>query len=234
MAGRVMSRKKGRKAISLAKMTALPVPSMSLANENAPTPERILKLPGVTIASSVATRGLEAVFRSPADRPVRADQVVRINQAPLDRLAARKLLDPRSEDRNRLLHEAGERVRQHWHGAGLTGIGSVDFNRAGGGSGNAAWATPTSETAAYHRDRLRRLYDTIRCREIFSILIGVCCEEQDLETLGRLQGYGNHATAKAAATALLRSGLSITAEALGILPPQPGNDNAMGLRALSA
>jgi hypothetical protein len=225
--------KKNKKTISLSHVRALAMPEMSLAGENAPTPERLLKLPGVTIASAVGSRELVAVFPTKADKPVGADKVVRINQAPLDRLEARRQLDPADAERNRKLHESGDRLRQHWYRAGLSGIGSIDLNRSGGGGGSPAWLTPTSEDMAYHRHRFRKARDGMDA-DHWAAVSRVCCDEQDLAAVGRQAGFGNDAAASAVALDRLRRGLEHLAVLFGILPPRPANSNLPGFQAISA
>lgn len=230
--------RRSKKAVSLPKLKGLSakdrapaLPTMSIADENAPTPERMLKLPGVVIASSVATRGLQAVFRAKGDIPVGQDRVVRINQSPLDRLHARRQLgralgDGRCDlDHNDKLYAAGDRIRQHCYHAGLSGLGSVDLNRSGGGGSDPAWLTPASEHAAYHRDKVRRARDAVPSVDLWRVVYGICFEEKDLVTVGREAGFGNHAGAAAAALALLRCGLEVLAILFGILPPRPANSN---------
>lgn len=220
-----MSRTNKRK-VTLAKVKALAVPEMSLADENAPTPERLLKLPGVSIASSLGSRHLVAVFPTKSDKPVGDDKVIRINQAPLDRLAARVQLDPADVYRNAKLAEAGDRLRQHWYRGGLSGIGSIDWNRSGGGGGDPAWLIPTSEDMAYHRHRFRRARDGMD-RDHWDAVYKLACGEEDLLSVGRAAGFGNHAGASAVALDRLRRGLDHLAILFGILPPRPINDNAV-------
>lgn len=213
--------KKGKKSVSLAKVRAfqtVPIPS----NDNGPTIERLVQA-GVPVAARVATRKMEIVGTAD-DSPFGGDGVARIAQAPLDRLHARGQLagDP---DRNRILFDAGDRFRQHWYLAGLSGIGSIDLNRVGGGNGDPAWMIPSSESAAYHRARHRAARAALD-RDGYEAVFAVCCGEDDLGPVGRKAGFGNDAGASAVALDRLRRGLAMLAVLYGMLPPRrPANEN---------
>lgn len=233
MAGR------GKKTVSVPQIRAfahqsLPIPD----NDNGPTLERLVQA-GVPLATRIRTRKTE-IAGTGADSPFGlGDGIARISQAPLDRLRSRGQLAPLlppaqpDPDRNGKLFAAGDRFRQHCYRAGLSGIGSIDLNRSGGGGGDPAWLVPSSEAAAYHRDRVRRAYEAVGGRDLWRVVYGVCFEERDLVELGRSLGHGNDAGAAGAALALLRCGLEALAVLFGILPPQPVNDNAAIALALA-
>lgn len=215
--------RKNKKSISLAKLNTLRL------DQDGPTPERLAKLPGVTIMQN-RDGARVAAFGQGERKPVGADGIVRITDAPLDRLAARQRLDEGDAYRNGKLHEAGDRLRQHWYRAGLDGsLGSADLNRAGGGgNGHPAWLTPNQESTAYHRERFRRARDGMEAGH-WEVAFGICCDEDTLEGAGRTAGFGNAHAANAVALDRLRRGLEFLAIVWGILPPKPVNDNAAEL-----
>jgi hypothetical protein len=215
-------RGKSNKSVSLAPVRGLT--PLRLPDQGGPTPERLAKLPGVTIIQRAG--GTKIVAMAPGTRsPVGADGVVRVSQSPLDRLEALHRLAPGDSDRNTKLHDAGDRLRQHWYLAGLDGgPGSIDLNRAGGGNGHPAWLTPSSESAAYHRQRFRAARDGMEAGH-WQIVFGICCGEATLEAAGRDAGFGNAHAANAVALDRLRRGLELLALAWGILPPRPANDD---------
>ncbi|TDR94185.1 DUF6456 domain-containing protein [Enterovirga rhinocerotis] len=213
-----------RKAkVSLAPIRGL-VP-IAMPGQDGPTPERLAKLPGVTIIQR--NSGHKIVARDPAVRsPVGADGIVRVTQSSLDRLAVQGRLDP-DVYRNAKLFETGDQLRQHWYLAGLdAGPGSIDLERSGGGSGHPAWMTPSTESAAYHRHRFRAARDGME-RGHWQILFGICCGEATLEAAGREAGFANRGAAAAVAIDRLRRGLELLAIAWGILPPKPANDDVV-------
>lgn len=207
-------RNKAKKHVSLAVVRALAdVPTATLDGEHDPTPERLMQA-GVTVAMQLGTRRVQIVGGSAAT--VGADRVVRLSEAPLDRLFARNRLDPADAERNRQLHEAGDKLRTHHHYAGLTGIAANDPNHSGGGS--AAHRTPITETMERHRRALRIAESAMDAGD-WRVVIDVACLELTLEAAGRKVGYGNDEAAVAVALDRLRRGLGGLADLWGFSPP---------------
>ena len=224
--------KRSKKKVSLPKVKALKHEAVLVpANENAPTLERLAQA-GHVVATHLGTRRTEIVG-SRAESPFGADGVARIAQSPLDRLQARRQLAPEDPGRNRDLFDAGDRFRTHWYRAGLSGIGSIDLNRAGGGGGDPAWLMPSSEAAAYHREKHRAARAALD-PDSFAAVLAVCCGEDDLGMVGRQAGFGNDAGATAVALDRLRRGLAKLAEMYGIIPPRPVNENRLDHCGLQA
>ena len=217
-----MSKRDKKKRVSLAPIRGM----IPIRTElDGPTPERLAKLPGVTLYQKPG--GKRIAVRSPEMRnPVGADGICRVSQSPLDRLAVLGRL-AEDADRSAKLFEAGDRLRQHWYLAGLDGgPGSIDLMRSGGGAGHPAWLTPSSESAAYHRARFRAARDGMEAGH-WHVVYGICCGEATLEAAGREAGFGNAAAAAAVALDRLRRGLELLAEAWGIIPPKPANDDQL-------
>lgn len=219
--------KRGKTKINLAKVRgyeSVPLPQ----NDNTPTMERLAQA-GVVLATRVATRKVEMIG-SRADSPVGDDGVFRVCDAPLDRYHARGRLDERNPDRGTKLFEAGERLRAHWYYGTGPGIGSIDLNRAGGGNGDPVWAMPTSESAAYHRQQMRRARQVLDA-DTWSTVFAIVCAESTLEDAGRQAGFSGGAAAAAVALDRLRRGLAELAVLWGTLPPpRPANDDRLTLR----
>lgn len=166
--------------------------------------------------------------------PIGADGVVRIAQAPLDRLHARDQLaaDP---ERARQLFEAGDKLRNHHFLAGLSGFAANDLNGSGGGHPSSRLSI--TETMESNRRALRRGESAMDAGD-WPAVRGIVIEEQDLETAGRALGYGNRQAAAAVALDRLRRGLGALAELWGYSPPPrperqelPANDPAPLARA---
>jgi hypothetical protein len=215
------NRGKTKRSVSLAPVRGL-TPIGPLPGDG-PTLERLAKLPGVEILQKPSGRRV-AVLAPGAKSPVDTEGRVRASQSPLDRLAVLGRLDT-DRDRNAKLYDAGDRLRLHWYLGGLgAGPGSIDLNRTGGGSGHPAWLTPSTESAAYHRDRFRRARDGMEAGH-WQVLFGICCGEDTAEDAGRQAGFGSRDAAAAVALDRLRRGLELLAIAWGILPPRPANDD---------
>ena len=212
-----MARRKNKpKHVSLAVVRGLKdIPTTTLDGENDPTPERLMQA-GVTVAMQLGTRRVQIVGASVGGAvTVGGDRVVRLSEAPLDRLFSRNRLDPADADRNRQLHEAGDKLRTHHHYAGLSGIAANDPNHAGGGS--AAHRTPISETMERHR-RALRVAESVMDAGDWRVVMDVVCAEATLEAAGRAVGYGNDEAAVAVALDRVRRGLYCLAMHWGYSP----------------
>jgi len=213
----VARRKNKPKHVSIAVVRSLAaVPTTTLDGEHDPTPERLMQA-GVTVALQLGTGRVQIIGTGLAtSATVGGDRVVRLSEAPLDRLFARGRLDPVDADRNRQLHEAGDKLRTHHHYAGLSGIAANDPNHSGGGSG--AHRTPITETMERHRRALRIAESAMDAGD-WRVVVDVICAELTLEAAGRAVGYGNDHGAAAVALDRLRRGLSELATLWGFSPP---------------
>lgn len=213
-----MPRRQKSKPVSLACVEALKnVASTTLNRENDPTPERLFHA-GVSVALDLGTRSVQ-IIRSAKSKPdgiVGFDGIIRLKQAPLDRLHARGALDDDPE-RNRQLFEAGEKLRNHHYLAGLSGFAANDPLSSSGG-GHPASRTPITETMERNRRALRLAQASTTAAD-WRIVSAVVCEEVGLEVAGRAIGYGERHAAHAVALDRLRRGLGDLAEVWGFSPP---------------
>lgn len=216
-----MARRRKAKPVSLASIRALAeVPTTTLSAETLPTPER-LQQAGCTVAMQLGTGRLQIIGRA-QDGLIGADGIVRLAQAPLDRLHNRNRLDADPE-RNLRLFEAGHTLRRHHFLAGLSGYAANDLH--GGGGGQPASRTPITETMEKSRRRLRIAQSAMNAGD-WHVVYDVVCEETTLEAAGRRVGFGNDEAAVAVALDRLRRGLGELAVLWGYVPPprplQPG------------
>lgn len=214
--------KKQRKTSSLAavatrRLRAIPV--VTLTNDNDPTVERLLHA-GLPAAHDLRTGRVQVVIGAGTAALIGADKVVRLTDAPLDRLHARRRLDEADPDRNRILFEAGDRLRTHHFQAGLSGMASAsNFNGAGGGGG---LRTPITETQERHRREMRRAAAEMDAGD-WVVVQAVVLDERILEEVGRDLGYAHDRAAAGVALDRLRRGLRVLAQLWGALPPdRPG------------
>lgn len=204
-----------KKPVSLACRGALSkVPTESLP-EGSVTPERLARA-GVTVAMSLPGRQLQVVGNGDgAWGGVGASGVIRLNQAPLDRLHARGRLDDDGE-RNKQMMEAGDKLRVHHYLAGLSGFAANDLNGAGGG--HPASRTSITETMEANRRSLR-LAEAAMHPGDWCVVHAIVCLELDLGEAGRAVGCTNTDAANAVALDRLRRGLGQLAEMWGYSPP---------------
>ena len=193
-------------------------PTLTLMGENDPTPERLMQA-GCRVAIQLGTGRVQIV--GPArDRPIGGDLVVRLAQAPLDRLFARDRLDEADPNRNRQLFEAGEKLRNHHYLAGLSGFASNDLNGSGGGTPSNR--LPITETMERNRRALRIAASELDAGD-WAVVDDVVCREATLQEAGRKIGFGSDDAAAAVALDRLRRGLGGLAQLWGYSPPErPG------------
>ncbi|MGU3665835.1 hypothetical protein ACLBX9_16775 [Methylobacterium sp. A49B] len=186
----------------------------TLGRDNDPTPERLSRA-GLKTTIQLGTGRLQVI--NPPRGFIGFDGVVRLSQAPLDRLAARDQLDPVSPDRNHNLFQAGDKLRDHHHMAGLSGFAANDLNGSGGGHPSSR--TPITETMEKHR-RAIRIAEGAMDRDAWIAVRAIIIEEQTLVETGRAFGYGKEHAASAVALDRLRRGLGALASLWGYLPPE--------------
>lgn len=169
---------------------------------------------GANPVCHIKTRKLGIVQTEIANR----EGMIRVNQAPLQWLASRRMLDPDDIERNGLLREAGERYYKHWFEGGLKGIGAQNLDRVFGGEAEAAYLTPASEYAAQHRLEYREARERMGSW-LAKVTDAVVCEELTLADAGSFVGdYASSKTRSAIALTMLKAGLTTLIEHFGIAP----------------
>ncbi|CAO4174166.1 hypothetical protein CLBKND_02347 [Methylorubrum aminovorans] len=199
------------KPVKLAGRAALKqVPTHTLT-ENGPTPERLQRA-GFTVVMQLGTRQTQIIG---ALSPVGYDGVVRLAQAPLDRLHARGRLD---EDgaRNTQLFEAGDKLRGHFYLGGLSGFAANDLNSTGGS--DPSRRVPISKTMEKNR-RAIRLAEAAMHPGDWKVVTDIVCLELDLCETGLRIGCRNADAATAVSLDRLRRGLDALAGLWGYSPP---------------
>lgn len=170
-------------------------------------------VPAVTVSPTP-----ERVARSDGGYSISPDGLMRVVEAPFDRLGARRQLDDDGE-RSRLLYEAGSRFRADWYLAGLAGsLGGGSLDGAGGGIGHPAYMIPSSERVAGHRASWRQAYRAMD-DEQRRIVGYVVLDELTVTAAGLLLTDGACAATKAKRIAMdtLLAGLGTLAVHYGLI-----------------
>lgn len=207
----------------------------NLGRENDPSPERLARA-GYTVAMQLGTGRVQVI--GAAQPVIGYDGLIRLTQAPLDRLAARSQLDPDSAERNHQLFRAGDKLRDHHHLAGLSGFAANDLLGSSGG-GHPSSRTPVTETMEKHRRSLRAA-EAAMDKGAWKAVQAIVIEEQTPTEAGRAFGYGKEHAASAVALDRLRRGLEQLAALWGYQPPekpkpaQPANDGQASATAAAA
>lgn len=207
----VSGRRKSKPVTLAGKAASKQEPTHILPNDG-PTPER-LRQAGIMASIDPETRRTQIVGNG---QIIGGDGVVRISQAPLDRLHARGRLDDDGA-RNSQLFDAGDKLRGHYYLGGLSGFAANDLNSTGGGHPSSR--TPISETMEKNR-RSMRLAEAAMHPGDWQVVNAVVCLESDLAMAGRALGCNNVHAANAVALDRLRRGLGVLAEIWGYSPPQ--------------
>lgn len=204
------------KPVSLACREALSKVSVETLPEGGPAPERLFQA-GVSVAMSIAGRRVQVVGTGgPGWGGLGASGVIRLNQAPLDRLFVRGRLADDGET-NKALMDAGEKLRTHHYLAGLSGFASNDPLSSTGG-GHPANRLPITETMEANRRALRRAEAAMHPGD-WRVVHEVVCLEHDLGQCGRALGCKEAHAANAVALDRLRRGLAQLAELWSYSPP---------------
>lgn len=213
--------------VSLAGTPGITLP----ADHVAPTPERLAKV-GVTTSITMHGR-TQIVFGPGQQSPIGQDGVIRLSQAPLDRLHARGELAPKDNDMNGLLHEVGDRLRTHNTWAGLAAsVGGQDLTRSFGG-GECTYGMPASLRAAAHREKVRKARAALHPDDWRALEL-VVLDERGLGDAGRAIGYKNEDAGGAVILDRVKRGLADIARHWGALPPlrrEPEAANDQEVRA---
>jgi hypothetical protein len=175
----------------------------------------------------VLGRNPEAAELPPIERLLRAGDHARlglgdggarrchVEDSPLDRLAARKVLakDPAA---NRILHEAGKRYYEHWYLSGMAPLRAIDLSREGIGGAGGSCGMPATEAMAHHRAKYRGAVRVLG--PWFSAVVDpIVLAEEDPQIVGmRVSGYRSDKQALAVAIDRLRGGLEALAVHFGL------------------
>lgn len=209
--------KSKKKSITLAG-TPLTLPSDSMA----PTQERLAR---AGVMSSITMGGRTTIFTPPGQQsPVGQDGVIRLSEAPVDRLHARgRLHEGTSRDdkaRNTLLHDQADKLRNHHTWGQLSASpSSQDLTRSFGG-GEQSYGMPSSLRAASHRDKVRKARLALHPDDWRAVEL-VVLDERDLADAGRAIGYKNADAGGPVVLDRLRRGLTDLARHWGALAPLP-------------
>jgi hypothetical protein len=125
----------------------------------------------------------------------------------------------RDTGRNRLLYEAGDRYREMFYRAGLSGLSGIDLNGIGGGGSAPAWGMPVSEVAASHRIMWRRATEAVTASigvRGLTVVHSVTVEGKAVASLC-LTGYRSREVRAAIGMDLLREGLAALAVHWGMM-----------------
>lgn len=201
------------------------VPTTTLPPDAAPTPERLARA-GYTVAMQLGT-GRVQVIGADAKGLLGYDGVVRVEQAPLDRLHARGRLDEDDPERNRQLYEAGEKLLSHHHRAGLSGFVTACNDLGRVGRSDPARREVITETMERSRRALRTAEASVD-PDAWLAVRAVVLHEQNLEDLGRVLGFGNRHAAASVGLDRLRRGLRALAALWGFAPPERPTDLQAG------
>lgn len=168
---------------------------------------------GANPVSNIKTRAIGVVQSDIINR----EGMVRVTQAPLQWLAARRMLHDDVE-MNGLLREAGERYYKHWFEGGLKGISAQNLDRVFGGECEAAYMMPTTEYAAQHRAEYRAARERMGSW-LAKVTDAVVCDEMRLPDAGAFMGnYARSETRSAVALTMLKGGLTTLVEHFGMEP----------------
>jgi len=179
-----------------------------------PTPERLVRASG----NASVERFSEAIEIDRDGRPesttVEAVRI-RVCDAPLDRLAARRQLAPNDPERNQLLYRAGQAYREAWFKAGLSPLRAVDPGREPTSSGPPEFFRGDSQIDAFAAFTIAGY--ALGEHEL-AVARAVILEEIEPVEIGRkISGYSQAKQAGAIALFLLRSALQSLGAHSGLL-----------------
>ncbi len=195
-----MARRRKTPPVTLATVRALSeIPTQTLSRDTDPTPERLMQA-GYPVAMQLGTGHVQIIGPKRLG-PMGGDGIVRIAQAPLDRLHARGQLDPVDGRHNGELFEAGQKLRNHHYLAGLSGFAANDLNRTG--PSDPATRTPITETMESNRRALRAA-EWAMDPDAWQVVRAIVILEQGLEEAGSAAGFGNRMASTAVALDRLR------------------------------
>lgn len=161
-------------------------------------------------ANRIAIAG-EDTFKAEGPRVMRDE--------PMQRLAARKALWPKSADINAKLYEAGERYYKDYYLSNMDSLASFDPTRVFSGGSGAAGGMPASERQAQHRSAYRAARKAVDKFFLEPVDLVAVQGQGDFVAIGRkLSGLKGEDVCRAIATERLRMGLYLLATHYGLLP----------------
>ncbi len=197
---------KARQATAAAALNSFQrgVSSMGHRMPDTPTAERLMQAMG---EASVSVGVDSVVIYDENNEPIVERHPVvrtRIGDCTMDILAKRRLLS-RDPERNAAYHRAGRRLHGDWHSAGLSSIGSIDFDRDG-----AKGSAPRLFRSEAQVDAFNAYFEAMvsLTPDERSIVTAIVIEELPLPMAGqKMLAYKGQKQAQAAALALLRNAL---------------------------
>ena len=157
----------------------------------------------------------ERIAQAGSDFTVSRDGHIRVTDAPLERMFARRQLS--SDERiAEARYEAGRRWRNDWHMSGLSGPGAINYAATVRGEGNSPWGMPVSVRAAEARQQFRKAFRALGATA--RVVGAIVLDETDTVDVGRYVTQRRDRTrAIAAAMEQLRDGLHHLAVHYGYL-----------------
>lgn len=167
----------------------------------------------------IGTPTPERALRANGSMRQGADKVMRLEDAPLDRLAARGQLHPRDPRLNRIYKEAGEEYYRDYMLSGMSQLKAMDPSRIviDGGAIGSSGGLPATLAAEFHRKRFFAAQRYIGT-EFSPIVDAVVLREEPLIDVGRrISGHASNNSATAVAMDRLSLGLSRAAVHYGLM-----------------
>jgi hypothetical protein len=157
----------------------------------------------------------ERIAQAGKDFTVSRDGHIRVTDAPLERMFARRQLS--SDERiAEAMHAAGCRWRNDWHMSGLSGPGAINYAATVRGEGHSPWGIPVSVRAAEARQQFRKA--RVALGAAAATVGAIVLDEVATVDVGRfLIKRRDRTTAIAAAMEQLRDGLHKLAVHYGYL-----------------
>ena len=163
-----------------------------------PTPERLAKSEGYL---HVVQAGSE-IYTTVRDTPIE-----RLHESWKRRPVGVGVTDQR--------YRAAEKLRLHWHHAGLAAkFAALDPNSVFS-RGEPSCGMPTSEFMAHHRGQYRRAVQALGL-QVSAHVEAVVCRDVEIVEAGRRLGYRDEKQARAAGMVALVMGLDRLAELWGV------------------
>ncbi len=173
-----------------------------------------LRAGGRTDDKASATPTAERLAR--ADEHYRQDAVraYHCEDAPVERLAKRRALDP-DPGRNEMMRQAASRYYEHWYLSGMSGVSAIDLTRASASSESRPVGMPATEAALAHRRKYRDAraklaeYGGDRLLDVVEFVVLNECVVEAIAV--QVSGYRDRGKAIAVTLDRLRGGLGLLA-----------------------
>lgn len=166
----------------------------------------------------IGTPTPERALRANGSMRQGADKVLRLEDAPLDRLAARNQLHPRDARLNRIYKEAGEEYYRDYMLSGMSQLKAMDPSRIQvDGNAGSRDGLPATASAEFHRKRFFAAQRYIG-PEFSPIVDAVVLREEALTEVGkRVRAAWSNGASSAVALDRLTLGLSRAAVHYGMM-----------------